>query len=294
VNRDSRRLRLVLALLLVTSVTLLTLDLRAGRSGAFGALRTVVAAALGPLQSGVGAGTAPIGRAIGAAVHSGRDSARIADLERQNGDLRRQLAADAQGRSDAEFLRRIGYLTFRGRYDIVGAAVAGVGGPVGGGEQTLTLDVGTGDGVREKMAVISADGLVGEVVRSFPSTCLVRLLTDRTFTVGAQLERPVGPPVFATVSGQGPGRPLLLSYADSTRPLAPGTRLVTYRATVPQGIPIGTVTDVDNQVGAVEQTASVRPLADLAGLDVLGVVRTEPRTTARPGLPALPPPAPGP
>ncbi len=51
------------------------------------------------------------------------------------------------------------------------------------------IDKGMRDGVRPDQAVITADGIVGKVLRAFDSTSLVLLVNDQTSGVGVVLEK---------------------------------------------------------------------------------------------------------
>src|SRR5664280_1959390 len=69
VNRDARRTRLLLALLVALSLTLVTLDYRAGGGGLVGKLRSAAAAVIGPPQRAVAAVVHPVGTVIGSIPH---------------------------------------------------------------------------------------------------------------------------------------------------------------------------------------------------------------------------------
>jgi len=294
--RDSRRLRLVLAVLLLTSVTLLTLDARGGGGGAFGAVRSAVGTVLSPLQRAVRAVTAPVGRAAAAAANSGRDARRIADLERDNAALLRERAADAQASKDLAAIRSLGYFGFRGSFRLLPAKVTARGTVLGEAEQTVTIDVGTADGVQADMKAVDPQGhLVGRIRRVGAHDALVVLLTDRTSSTGVQPAN--GKVFFSTVTGQGAGLPLTLTDGDLTRGLKTGDPFYTVEATtpggvfIPGGLPVGTVTRVGSAVGTLAITASVQPYADLGTLDQVGVAVGQtgrPRRAVLPNTPGPP------
>ncbi len=60
-----------------------------------------------------------------------------------------------------------------------------------GSEQSRSvyIDKGARDGIKPDMAVITADGVVGKVLRVFKSTSQVLLINDQTSGVGAILEK---------------------------------------------------------------------------------------------------------
>ena len=54
---------------------------------------------------------------------------------------------------------------------------------------SLLIDVGTNEGVKYQMAVMSADGLVGKVLAVHPTSSVVQLLQDRNCRVSAVIQR---------------------------------------------------------------------------------------------------------
>jgi rod shape-determining protein MreC len=166
-------------------------------------------------------------------------------------------------------------------------------------EDTVTIDVGSGSGVRPDMTVMTADGLVGRVVRVGPATATVLLATDAASTVGSRLEdsKEIGVVQGAGRRGLGGGgaTPLRFQLLNANAPLRPGQRLVTLgsqgeRPYVP-GVPIGTIERVERSLGSLTRTAYVRPFVHFTTLDVVGVVVAPPKSDPRDAV--LPPrPAP--
>ncbi len=101
------------------------------------------------------------------------------------------------------------------------------------------------------------------------------------------------------VTGQGPGHAgaalLRLQVLDSTA-LRIGGQLVTAGSVndkpfVP-GVPVGVIVSIRNRAGSLTGQALVRPFAQFAGLDVVGIVVSPPRHNPR--FSVLPPPPPQP
>ena len=95
----------------------------------------------------------------------------------------------------------------------------------------------------------------------------------------------------ATGEGTGPLRVELLSAQATVKA---GDRLVTFgsqndRPFVP-GVPVGTVTKVENDPGQLTRTVLVRPFVNFTSLDLVGVVvqppATDPRDAVLPPKPA--------
>src|SRR3954465_6080505 len=183
--RDSRRARLVLALLLLTAFTLITLDYRAGSGGPLRALGNAV---FGPVERAVSDVARPVGSFFSSLGHLSSYKSTNAKLRKQNQRLRQQLRLTDSDRSHLSSAERLLALAGRAQFRIVPAQVVAVEGALGF-EWTATIDVGTRDGIRANMTVVNGDGLGGTTVHVGPSPSTVLLGRDPQFTAGARLER---------------------------------------------------------------------------------------------------------
>jgi rod shape-determining protein MreC len=252
----------VLIVLLVVAVALITIDFRdGGNSGASG----VGGRVFGPVERLAGDVTGVFRGTSG----SGSE---IADLQRQNDQLRAQLAQAQAGDADAAQLAQVLHLS-AGKYKVVTGTVIAAGGSYA---DTVTINIGSADGVTANETVLNGDGLVGTVVAVTTGTATVQLVTDAGTTVGVRMaDGQIGALSGSadTLSGSAPLK-LTLFNADAT--LKPGQELVTFgsvggRPYVP-GVPVGTVSAVTTQPGSLTPTALVKPFADFTGLGVVGVV----------------------
>ncbi|MGE0641490.1 MAG: rod shape-determining protein MreC [Thermoanaerobaculia bacterium] len=109
--------------------------------------------------------------------------------------------------------------------------------------RSLILYVGGDSGVRINQPVLTADGLVGRVVRLAGAYAKVQLITDRSASVGVQLERSRRQ---AVLRGSAPGR-LLLDYVPRQANVEVGEAVLTagIDGVYPRGIPVGTVVSVE-------------------------------------------------
>lgn len=261
-----RRLLVVLASL---TVVLMLSDL-AGWAVADG-VRRAGGLVLGPVQ-----------RAL-----AGAQPDELAAVEAENVRLR-TLVADQQRRA-ADLGRLdelLGSATTAGRPVLPARVVASDVSPLGG--RTVTLDVGSRDGVRADSTVVSADGLVGRVVAVAPWTSDVQVLGSAGSVVAVR----VGPAgtlgtVRSPVAGEAESRPRG-SLGLST--IAPGTAVVgdvvrtlgsVDETPYAAGIVVGTVTAVDPDRGQLTRGATVRPATDLDAIDVVAVLVPSPRSTPR-------------
>ncbi|WP_113698783.1 rod shape-determining protein MreC [Nonomuraea lactucae] len=286
--RESRRARLILGTLLTAALVILTVDHRLGGSSPFGPLRTAGAWLFGAVEQTAGSVTRPIGELLGAYANAPGARDEIQRLEAENARLRTALIAGRIDAARSEELRRMLGLAGRGGYKIVTAnVIARRGSP--GFEEAVQIDAGTADGIRPEMTVLNGDGLIGRVVSAAAGTATVVLISDRGSATGARLE---GGQEIGVVHGVGDnGRLVQFRLLDSTAPLAPGSRIVSFGSQhgtpyVP-GVPIGAIERVEATPGELTRVAFARPFARLSALDVVGVVVRAPERDPRDSV--LPP-----
>ena len=282
----------MLAVLLLVSLTLITLDLRGGDDSPAEGPRSFASTIFGPVESAAAAVVRPISGAITAVGNIGRSQKKIDDLERRNAELTTELRTRPLTTSQLAQLDKMLDVAAAGRYRTVPAEVIAVGSGQGFA-WTATLDVGSRDGIKVDQTVINGDGLVGRVKRVTATTSTVVLANDPSSTVGARVE---GSNELAIVEGRGT-KPMNLQLLDPQKELKVGNRIVTFgsrsgKPFVP-GVPIGVVTAVRGTPGSLTRVASVDPYVDYTALGVVGVVVEAPRNDPRDAvLPASPTPAP--
>jgi rod shape-determining protein MreC len=285
---DNRRTRLVLGVLLIIAITLITLDFRDG--GASPA-RGLGADIFGPIERVTHDVTDPVASVFDSITGGPSAQGTITTLQRQNAELRAALSAAQLNKSARKQLAQLLQLD-AGGYRIVTANVIAAG---GGFSDTVTLDVGSDDGIKADETVLNGSGFVGLVTQVSANTSTVLLASDASSVVGVQL---AGSGEIGAVTGTGKslsGSAMLrLSLFDANAVLHPGQQVVTYASVgdKPQvpGVPVGTIMSVSDNAGALTQTALVRPAVSFTSLGVVGVVVQVPRHGAR--ISILPRPAP--
>lgn len=273
---EPRRSRAGLGLLVLACVTIITLDSRREESSSpVDPLRATVAAVLGPIESAASAAMRPI---TDLPAHFGDVRAlreHSSELETANAELTRALrAADANDNRTAE-TRGIASLADSFGYGIVAAQVVALG-PAQSFSRTVSIDVGSRDGVVPDLTVINADGLVGRVVSVSATTSTVLLMVDGKSTVGGRLGESMELGFLdgdGSVSGDGS---LQLSLVDHTVSPKVGDAVVSWgsRNGAPYiaGVPIGEVVSVHSSPAELTETATIAPYVDFSSLDVVAVV----------------------
>ena len=287
--RDTRESRLLLVLLIAVAFALITVDIRGGDASPLNGPRNVAASVLGPVESGVSGLVNPVADTVHSVTDASAQHHRISALEQQNLQLKQQLNSSDLARGESTELSRMLGAAGAGQYTVKAAQVVAIG-AAQGFSWTVTIDIGSNDGIKRDMTVIDGDGLVGRITTVGPTTSTVLLASDPGFSVATRMEGS-GEVGVATGEGTGPLRVELLSAQATVKA---GDRLVTFgsqndRPFVP-GVPVGTVTKVENDPGQLTRTVLVRPFVNFTSLDLVGVVvqppASDPRDAVLPPKPA--------
>ena len=283
--RDTRRSRIVLAILVLMSITLIVFDLRGGLTQP---LRSVGETVLGSAERAMAGFVVPVRNLVDSLGGLGSADERIAALEQENAQLRAELDTAANDRARIEDLNALLGLVSTNEYTTVPAQVIAVG-PAQGFAWTVTIDAGSRDGVERDMSVISGAGLVGRTIDVGPTTSTVLLIVDATSSVGGRLS---GTSQIGIVSGTGRQDSLTMQLLDPLAVVDVGDVVVSFgseggRPYAP-GIPIGVVAEMRGTEGQLTRSAILEPYVDISRLDIVGVVlrapEGPPRSTLDPAL----------
>jgi rod shape-determining protein MreC len=274
VYRRSSRSRYTLLLLVLTAVTLLTLDARSGTSKVFDKVKGAATDAFAPVQEATSNALQPVGNFFTGAVHYG-------DLKHENARLRDQIqeqqasvvqAAEAERESQA--LKDQQKLDFVGDIPTVAASVVTTS--TSNFDLTVEINRGTDAGVAVGMPVVAASGLVGRVIRVSHVRATVLLVTDPSSNVGVRI---VSSGEVAVAGGNGPGRPLRLDFVDAKTTVKKSDAVVTsglQGGRYPPGLPVGKVSSVVTAPGAIQPDVEVDPIVDLHRLEFVKVLQWSP------------------
>jgi rod shape-determining protein MreC len=277
---DTRRTRVVLAILLAAALALIAVDYLGGSAS----LRSMGGAVFGVVERATSSVVRPIAGFVARGAGPAGSSARMQALERKLIRLKAELSSERLNRRQYAQLATLLRLPRPGHYRIVAANVIGVG---QGYEKDVTINAGSTDGVQPQETVFNASGLVGTVTSVSPWTCTVRLATAPTAVAGVRVAGTgqMGWVTGAGANSSGPGL-LRLHVLDASAAIAPGQQLVTSASVGDRpyvaGVPVGEVTRLETSRGLIG-TALVRPYVDFGALDVVAVVMTSGRSSPRAG-----------
>jgi len=195
-------------------------------------------------------------------------------VRQENRDLKAQIEQlkleQVRLNEDAQQARRLQALfNFKEQYvsKTIAAQVIGSG----GSEQSrvVYIDKGESDGIRQDMAVITVQGIVGKVLKVFRSSAQVLLIDDQSSGVGAILEKSR---LQGIVRGT-PAGEVVLEKIMSDEGVQPGEEVRTSGGDriFPKGLPIGVVMRVNNSPDLF-LSIRVRPSANLHKLEEVLVV----------------------
>ncbi len=277
----SDRSRLLLVLLLVSSLLLITLDLR-GINVASG-LRNTTQNVLAPVEGFFAKIFSPVGNFFGDVKNLGNTRKKIEELTSEVDKLTAQAAINEDIAGQLNQLKGVLDLAGRGGYKVVAARVINRGSN-STFKQTITIDAGSSSGIERNMTVISDAGLVGVVKSVTSNNAIVLLMSDPTFKVGVRI---AGTQSIGVVSGQG-GDSYLLQLLDTTGEIKKGDVLIARgsdgnKPFVP-GVPVGVVNTVQSNASSITQNADVDGITDLERVGVVAVVVAAPTQPARESL----------
>jgi rod shape-determining protein MreC len=280
-RKQVRRRRAVLLLLIAASLTLLSLYYRESNAGPLHGVQDVVSTVFSPISSVTDRALKPVRDLVNwfsETFDARGDKARLQD---QVADLRDQLARQQTQQGEIKELSALDELTSGG---IVPDGTTPVTARVVGRSptvwySTVTIDRGSGDGVRVDDPVVAAQGLAGKVTQTTPNAAQVTLITDADSAVTARVQ-----PSSATgVVEPNVGNPndLQLDFLQRGAQIAEGQMVVTagfstgdLGSIFPPGIPIGHITRATVEEQQAYQRVHLAPFADLRDMDFVKVLTT--------------------
>jgi len=285
----NNRSRLLLVILLVTSLFLITLDLRGVNITQ--SSRSATQSFLAPIQRGVSDLFSPVGSFFSDIRNFGNTKSKLKEVREENARLREKVIFNEDTLGQLKKLENVLDLAGRGKYKVVSARVIGKGSSATF-SQTITIDAGSNDGVTKDMTVIGELGLVGVVKSTTSSSAIVLLMSDPTFRIGVRIARSQS---IGVLLGEGDSNytlqlldpsgsiekdDVLLSLgSDNNRPFVPG-------------VPVGYVKSVKNSRLTLTQEALVGSYSNLGSIGVVSVIISSADGGPKDALIPLPRPTP--
>ncbi len=211
--------------------------------------------------------------AIQTLITSPRDvtvlSQRNAELEAQVADLQAQIIELQQQLTEYQILSALlDFARAYPEYQYVGASV--IGRDPSPFVKYIQINRGSSDGLRRGMPVVTQQGLVGRVTQITASAALVQLITDPGITINIEIEPQR---IEGVLSGSITGD-VSLDFIPQEANVEPGDLVLTsgLGGNFPPNILIGQVTSVRSQDYDLFQSASVQPVVNFEGLEIVLII----------------------
>jgi len=274
-DKQVRRRRAVLALLVVVSLILLTAYFGESAGSPLHSVQRGVVAVLSPVQDGASRALKPVRDLFGWFGDTARAKTERDQLRKQRDALLQKVAGYQAAMLENAQLRGIlnvdddsglrGYAQHTAR--VIGRSANNLL------LDRLQLDAGSGDGVRVGDAVIGDGGLVGHISFVAADTSFVTLITDPSSAVSVRVLNAAGD--FGLMKPS-VGNPLDLLVQLLPRGahiqqqdivVTAGSRSSSLESLYPPNIPVARVTKADPEELDTDQQVHVSPLADLRHLE---------------------------
>ena len=198
------------------------------------------------------------------AVKSRRDlDKQNRELRTENEVLRQQVRALTEAGNENLRLTRLLKLTEHTGFKTIAARV--IGRDAGNLWKSIQIDRGSNDGLRENLAVLDADGLIGKVIKVTHGEARVLLLIDSNCKVSAILQDSREPGVVAGTR---------MTYVDRNAKIKTGENVITsgLGGIFPKGILIGTVVKAELNRQGMYQDVEIKPAVDFHRLEEVVVI----------------------
>jgi rod shape-determining protein MreC len=278
-DKTVRRRRVVLGLLVASSLILLTAYFGESAGGGLHSVQRGVLDVISPIQEGASKALKPVRDLFGWTGDTLDAKGQLKDLRKENSGLRQQnVDLQARVRDDAQLRAQAKLNDTASLSDNapVTARVSGVD-PNLWFDQ-VTIDKGSSSGIKTNQAVVTGQGLVGKVTFVWGSGATVTLITNHDMQLGATVMEGGVRGLIKVDSGHPTS--LILDSLAAQDVVRAGNTVVTsgtvskvgrYKSPYPRNIPIGRVTRVDDP-GQDDQQAHVAPFANLRRLDLVEVL----------------------
>ena len=186
---------------------------------------------------------------------------RMAELQEENHQLKEAALANERLRKLLQFREKVST-------SMVGAEV--IGRDPSSWFKSVAINKGEGDGVKKGMAVISPEGVIGQILKTSPHYSIVLLITDYNSAIDGIIQRTRGK---AIVEGRGENR-CQLKYLLRTEEVVMGDVVVTsgLGGNFPKGLMVGEIRKVEKEGHGIFQYAELVPSVDLTKLEEVFVI----------------------
>ncbi len=259
----------VLAAILVgVSLVVFTLSGGKGDAGIFAPAQMVAQTIVSPLRIAGSTIMAPFTGFTNVFRNLTADQKTLSELQEENERLAARNVELEEAEINAKNLQSL--LDLRNTYNLQSLAARVIAGSTDSWTSSVTIDKGSGSGVRVGMPVMDGNGAVGQVISCAPNTSVVRLLSDEGSSVSAMIQK-------SRAQGMVTGSPdgtLHLSFIRTDQTVDVGDIVVTsgLGGVFPKGMPLGKIVSVESSPGSTYYSIVIEPYSQVRNLEEVLVV----------------------
>jgi rod shape-determining protein MreC len=265
-------------LIILLALSLISANLHTSEKMSF--FEALVVGVTAPVQKVVGSSISGIGNAWRSYFH-------LVGLQRENEELRGQLQElklqmNRYREADLANQRLRSLLNFKKSIATPLLPAEVVAFDPSGWFQTIFIDKGSKDGVVRDLAVVSAEGLVGRIIKVSSRNAKALLILDGNSAVDALIQRSRARGILVGLGRQS----CLLKYVQRNEDVRVGDQVISsgMGGVFPKGLPLGTVQEVIRGDSGLFQRVEVTPAVDFSRLEeVMVAVQPPPEDKARMG-----------
>jgi len=282
-DKQVRRRRAVLGLLVAVSLLLLTAYFGESSSSPLHSVQRGIVAVLSPVQDGASKVLSPVRDVANWVSDTLRAKSQRDQLQHRVQNLTTQLAiAQQQALNYHQLANEVGLDQSIGADSDHPVSASVIERDPSVWYQTVEVNAGSDEGVALYDPVLGDGALVGDVTTVSGSDSIVTLITDHAFAVAAEVQNDRGDTGLLVPAVGSENQLVLQDLVNSHTTITPGQLVVTAGFTdpanpvikdaYPAGIPIGTVTNANANELLNSAQVTVSPLADMRHFDSVQIL----------------------
>ena len=257
-----------LIVLTVLSLVLFTASVRTGDSGVLGLARGGFTAVATPFRVVGSAITSPIYGLGNIFSNLTASQETLSELRAENEALRQRNVELEEKALMADRLASL--MGIQSTYNLQSISAKVISGSTDTWTSTVTIDKGSSSGLTVGMPVMDGSGVIGQIISTAPNSSVVRLIFDEGSSVPAMIQSNRAQGILDGSASGG----LSLNLVRSDLPAEPDDIVVTsgLGGVYPKGLPLGRITVVERNPGALYLEISVEAFARVQSLEEVLVI----------------------
>ena len=255
-------------ILSILSAVLLTVGVRLGETGPIAVVRGGFNTITMPIRVIGSAVTTPFQGVGNIFVNLTANQETLTQLREENEQLRSRNAELEEANTSVQRLQ--GLLDLQNTYNLKSTGARVISGSSDSWSSTITIDKGSISGLAVGMPVTDSSAAIGQIISVSPTSSTVRLITDEHSGVAAMVQSSRAQGILmGSASGQ-----LTLNQVRTDQTVKVGDTIVAsgLGGVFPKGLPLGKVTSVETNPGALYYTIVVEPIGHVTNNEEVMVI----------------------